>query len=436
MAAGLIWQSRQPGALEQRIARYRAAGLPTTSAELDAWYLPVPPDQNAAPALLAASATWHTTTNVPLPPVEATGYYPRRGEAWSASCLATVRTELVANARSLAQIQAALERPRSRYPINLDTPVGDHETHMMMLRQAAQNLALAARYAAETGDQGWAASALLGGMRVAQTLEAEPLVNSYHNCLTLKEVALVTAEQVLSRVQLEEDQLTRLQAAFVLAEATNHLDRVIAGERCEILNELSLPTRTLFTGGMKPPEGMEWALLVTVAGLYDLTGVKVKDLLSHLDQLDEIARIAALPRSTLPACREQLETRKRELMGPKCLLHLVSRQKSWYLVPLVTRELSWVTTARCAQAGMAVERWRRTHGGALPSSLNELVPSCLAAVPEDPMDGKPLKYRMLTPAPGYVVYSVGEDGTDDGGKERVSGSGKTNGWDYTFTVNR
>jgi len=36
-------------------------------------------------------------------------------------------------------------------------------------------------------------------------------------------------------------------------------------------------------------------------------------------------------------------------------------------------------------------------------------------MPLDPFDGAPLRYKPL--AKGYVVYSIGPDGHDDGGKE-------------------
>jgi hypothetical protein len=39
----------------------------------------------------------------------------------------------------------------------------------------------------------------------------------------------------------------------------------------------------------------------------------------------------------------------------------------------------------------------------------------LPAVPLDPFDGAPLRYKPLVK--GYVVYSIGPDGHDDGGKE-------------------
>ena len=47
-------------------------------------------------------------------------------------------------------------------------------------------------------------------------------------------------------------------------------------------------------------------------------------------------------------------------------------------------------------------------------TLQALVPEFLAAVPYDYLGSKPLAYR-LNPGGGYVLYSTGEDGKDDGG---------------------
>ena len=51
-------------------------------------------------------------------------------------------------------------------------------------------------------------------------------------------------------------------------------------------------------------------------------------------------------------------------------------------------------------------------------------------IPPDPFDGKPLRYKKLEK--GYVVYSVGPDGNDDGGKERGLGDD----YDIIFVVER
>jgi hypothetical protein len=67
---------------------------------------------------------------------------------------------------------------------------------------------------------------------------------------------------------------------------------------------------------------------------------------------------------------------------------------------------------RCSAAALAAERYRRAHGD-WPQSLDQLVPDYLAAVPTDPFSGNPLLF--IRRANGVIVYSVGEDGKDDGG---------------------
>jgi hypothetical protein len=56
----------------------------------------------------------------------------------------------------------------------------------------------------------------------------------------------------------------------------------------------------------------------------------------------------------------------------------------------------------------------RADNGRYPAKLGELVPKYLAAVPDDLFSGKALIYK---PSPdGYLLYSVGPNGNDDGGR--------------------
>jgi hypothetical protein len=62
---------------------------------------------------------------------------------------------------------------------------------------------------------------------------------------------------------------------------------------------------------------------------------------------------------------------------------------------------------------VALKRYGLRHGK-IPPDLASLVPGFLAAVPRDLIDGKPLRYRSNADG-SFVLYSVGEDGLDDGG---------------------
>ncbi len=62
---------------------------------------------------------------------------------------------------------------------------------------------------------------------------------------------------------------------------------------------------------------------------------------------------------------------------------------------------------------IALKRFELRHGKPAPS-LEALVPEFLSEVPIDYMDGKPVRYRP-TKDGGFLLYSVGSDGVDDGG---------------------
>jgi hypothetical protein len=78
------------------------------------------------------------------------------------------------------------------------------------------------------------------------------------------------------------------------------------------------------------------------------------------------------------------------------------------------RKSARIETARnVVVAAIALKRYELRHHQ-LPATLEVLTPDLLKAVPIDCMDGEPLRYRP-TGNDRFVLYSVGEDGKDDGG---------------------
>jgi hypothetical protein len=108
----------------------------------------------------------------------------------------------------------------------------------------------------------------------------------------------------------------------------------------------------------------------------------------------------------------QPEVRRRESDGRTMLLGPFSLVVAFSAFNLRSSATE-LAARRIAATAIAVERYRRAHGGALPPSLETLLPGFLARVPEDPYSGRPL---VLKPAPdGYTIYSLDSDRRDDGG---------------------
>jgi hypothetical protein len=83
------------------------------------------------------------------------------------------------------------------------------------------------------------------------------------------------------------------------------------------------------------------------------------------------------------------------------------------------------------KAALAIERSRLANNNALPATLDALVPDYCSSPPRDPFDEQPLRYKKV--ARGYVVYSIGADGVDNGGAERTNPKNMSD-YDVTITV--
>lgn len=99
------------------------------------------------------------------------------------------------------------------------------------------------------------------------------------------------------------------------------------------------------------------------------------------------------------------------------------------------RENENLARLRLAITALAIEQFRNQRGE-LPDTLDALKPGFLAEIPEDPFTELEMAYRRLPK--GYVIYSVGRDRMDDGGKEAAPEkmAHGDSGYDLTFTVER
>jgi hypothetical protein len=95
---------------------------------------------------------------------------------------------------------------------------------------------------------------------------------------------------------------------------------------------------------------------------------------------------------------------------------LLSGLMSSYLIPAVTAVSNSQdrtnATLELTRIAAALAVYRAEHG-AYPEKLRELVPAAITKLPSDPYMGKPFIYVRIDP--GYLLYSLGENSTDDSG---------------------
>jgi hypothetical protein len=126
-----------------------------------------------------------------------------------------------------------------------------------------------------------------------------------------------------------------------------------------------------------------------------------------LEFVTEAVEIAKLPDVEQARRFRELQDRIRKLPN-------LSREL-WAPFFAFTEIVQYRAEFRCGVALLAAERFRQDQGR-WPASLAELVPAYLPWPLLDPFDGQPLRLGRF--AQGIVIYSVGDDGTDDGGNLR------------------
>jgi len=434
MGVNLVLELR----IRAELRAIRNAGQPIALADLQSLYPNVPPGENAAELYLKAfSAFAEFPPAIPLLGNDRTNL-PARGEPMPDDMKALVSRCLTDKAQALQLLHQAAARKECRYPVDLSQGSSIRLPHLTPLRYGARLLELEALISAENGRPDDAVGAIMASFDLAQSLRREPILISYFVRSAADATAIASIERVLSRTPLKDDHLARFTAALASEKDADAFFRSLLAQRAVCSHIFRNATAQELSDGSWVPK------LWVVA--YALTGWRRFDYLAYLGVMRDCLAAARLPYpARVQRANELYATlRKRTIGGfPTCpMTWLISPlQPSGIVVAVPLRggpgfrvDAEHIARIRAAQAGIAIERYRLANAK-LPDSLAALVPAFLEAVPQDPFNGKALRYKTL--AKGYVVYSVGADLQDNGSREWASNPrGEDDPYDITFTVAR
>jgi len=282
------------------------------------------------------------------------------------------------------------------------------------VRHCAQLLGSAATYYASTGDPNAAAASIEDGLRLVDSLGREPALLSYLVRTACTGLAVHSLAECVSTTSLTDEQLTELDKALAATAGTLDLAQALITERCVMIEECRDPSLAVGTGQGVGPRVLP-----------GMTRMGIEDTLNYMEDCIEAAGRAPTERlAGFRAANKKVE----ELP----FLHVMIKM----LAPATTRvaELDLRTRVHLdlARTALAIERYRLATGK-IPERLEELVPQYLKAVPIDPFDGQPIRYVRTDP--GYRLYSILEDGQDNGGKEKAEMK-KGDAYDWPFIVTR
>jgi hypothetical protein len=401
VAAGTLLFIDNAVTAEVRAARVEAAGV------LQSVVPPVlPADDNAAPLYRQAFGL-----------LEADKALAGEKSPLNQATVADVGTEEVAailarHAATLDLLRRAAAKPGCRFDrdwsrISIDTALPE----LQAMRQAARLLALAARREAADGDVATALADVIRVHRLAEHIAAEPNVISGLVELAIDAMALETLAEILPPATVKETSALADPALTDLVRSQPSLQRHFLGEEAFGLGALAdLAEGKLGLDALSmsmSPYPADFSFLYRCFFL----PAELAEYQAAMKRLQELAHRAAKPGERYPAIARAAEAGEREPTG----------RRRGYLASLLVPALSRVfeTQAksqarhRAAEVLLAATR-ARLEAGTRPESAESLVPTWLVALPADPFRAEgPLTVK--TGPDGWLVYSVGPDGEDDGG---------------------
>jgi hypothetical protein len=415
------------------LAAVRRAGFPTNGDELNQWYADVPEAENAALVLTLAFALRRNYSDSRS---ELIGNFklPRHGQPLTPEQAELLKGYAELNAAALAKADEALKFSHSRYPVDFSFGMQTPLPHLAWLKNLAEVEQYKAELSRMAGDTGEVTRAISAIIRLAGTLETEPILISQFVRLRLLQMAVTSLERSLN-LSSNFTQSTNLTLQITQAAEVHCLARALIGERAGIVpyfrtspgdNPRIYPPKT----NQDEDSGSvirrkDWRMLKLV-GYYDM------DMGQFLFVMDKVIPLADLP----PPANLEVDRHfaKAAAISKKKRRNLSALTFSNW-IRAAAHENECIAHLRLATTALALEQFRNQYNR-LPQKLEELTPAFLAKIPDDPFTGTELLYRQLPI--GYVVYSVGRDLIDDGGKEE-SDSRKSHNestYDITFTVER
>ncbi len=408
-----------------RVAALEAAGYPAGPEQLEAMYAPLPAGQeNAADVLKEAAGLYRDSLSRQdhrLLPLAGGGEVPASGQDIPEEMKEIVTRFLEENRAGIERLREAARLERCRFETEWSLQGRRHSSAGDVYRPGGL-LCLAALEAFEDGRAEAAVADLAGALRLAEFAREAPTTIGLFGCLRLRGRAASVLEWGLGRTSLGEESLARIVEAIGGSDDPEMVTRALTVHR-----GIMLPWHRRLewypSGGLPP---------APILAVYEALGYGARDGTMFIDLTEAYIDVTRLPtfrwQAEMARVQQRWEPRLRESM-------LLSPMAEGGFSGMLKLYLSHVAKIECARAALAVERYRAREGR-LPTSLGEVAPVYVGAVPADPYTGRELRYERLRS--GFVVYSVGEDGRDDGGWALPAGTRKAPGqtYDIAFAIER
>lgn len=310
------------------------------------------------------------------------------------------------------EIRASVRRPKVRFPVKWEDGFAVRMPHYAAFRALSRMLQLSATAKLAEGNTAGAFDDWKTSWDLAGELANEPGLNASLVHVSVLHRAIETVQEGIEAHRWTAEQIEVIQN---LLTPPNLIRRHVLALSSE---------RALFNSGVEPyiEDSKGWDVLV--GGPLNAKMRFVLDVRAHTrswwreNQLWVNRRIDEdLTMWDADAEVMRPHPRQFDFAADSDFFKKFNLFIAWFTVPVYEhagkKSLHLHATLRMAGLACALERFRIANSR-YPERLDELVPQFIEKLPHDPCDGQPFRYRV-TPD-GYLLYSIGADFNDAGGK--------------------
>ena len=339
---------------------------------------------------------------------------------------------------ALSRYDAAIERlrtasklPHARFPLSYDE---DNSAmillpHLASLKSCATTLKLRAVAELQANQTEQALEDIKLMSRLHNAIRAEPVLISHLVCIAMLNIQLQPIWEGLADHKWNEAQLAALDAELEKVDFLASYHFAMQGERafgCGIVDYLRRNRREFASMGWDfddlnspiPSHAQTFVAYAIPSGWFEQNKFSICQI--HAGYFSQIinlqTRTYAAPNITDAdgIYGKRLTSSHPYNWFSRLLLPALQNAAKKFVQGQASTDL--------ARIAIAVERYRLANGQ-FPESLDALAPKFLTKLPHDIISGQPLKYRR-TENGSFILYSVGWNGTDDGGTVGLSKDGK------------
>ena len=408
--------------LQAEIDRIVARGEPIFPEDFD------PPeeisdDQNAAMAFIKAAEALTVTTEQDDLIENADSLEELTPQKWQLIAeLEAKNAETLRLVRQIRNMSDADWGVRFRYlaiDVNLMMP------SLSLQRQLSRVLCAVAIYQHHIGNDEQAIETLRDVFHQAEMVDQRPTLISHLVALAIDAFGVSRVERVshdlaigdspaaardavesLIAELLDERPLSEGLRTAMQVERMCQLDVVlgIVNKKFGLISSLSL-------GATGQPSLTDRVFSYPIKPLFEMDGIVM---IRHMNQILQVCE-----QPSWPAADRIIKPLEQEWESSSNGLGIIKRPLSNWMLPSLERTVLFhhicLAQRRMAAIALAIRLYELDHGRR-PTELAKLVPDYLDEVPRDPMSPDGATFHYLPEAEVPVLYSVGENGVDDGGE--------------------